>query len=227
MSCIGDTMRWRRVFPGAEVQIRELRRWSAELLPTCTARDDVIAVAVELAANAVRHTASGQPGGYFVAELTWCGPVVRTAVADGGGPSEPRVVAQPSGGELDGLAEQGRGLAMVEALSTRTGVIGDARGRVVWAETRWPAEHAPPAAVFEQVHQNMIATAEHLLHDRFGEFLFWYGRETHQWWACPKNASGTSKGLVSAPSAADLAEALIRSRRSRPAASRRGRLPPS
>jgi serine/threonine-protein kinase RsbW len=88
-------LRWRRVFPGVEAQVRELRCWLQGLLPDRAARYDVITVATELAANAVRHSASGRTGGLFVAEVTWYGSLVRIAVADGGGPSHPRVVEMP------------------------------------------------------------------------------------------------------------------------------------
>jgi anti-sigma regulatory factor (Ser/Thr protein kinase) len=208
----GGGLRWRRVFPGAEAQLRELRRWVTGLLPDSAARGDVLTVAVELAANALRHSASGRPGGCFAAELTWYGPSVRIAVADGGGPGEPRVLDRPYGDELDGFDEHGRGLTMVEALAARTGVIGDARGRVVWAEVRWPAEHAPDAAVFDGVHEDTIATAEQALRVRFSEFLTWFGRETPQWWACGRHADTTAPGLVHAPSAAELEELLTRVR---------------
>src|SRR6266700_3905226 len=72
-------LRWRRVFPGHENQLRALRRWLTVLLPQCAARDDVISVATELGTNAVKFTASGQ-GGWFAAEITWYGTGVRVAV---------------------------------------------------------------------------------------------------------------------------------------------------
>ena len=52
---------------------------------------------------------------------------MRVAVADSGGPGEPRVIEDPT-------AEHGRGLLLVHGLSVRTGVAGDQRGRLVWAD---------------------------------------------------------------------------------------------
>jgi anti-sigma regulatory factor (Ser/Thr protein kinase) len=205
-------LRWRHLFPGAEVQLRELRRWLIALLPDCPPRDDALTVAVELAANAIKHSASGQAGGYFATEVTWYGPVVRIAVADGGGPNEPRLLDQPYRDESDEFDEHGHGLKMVEKLSARTGVIGDAGGRVVWAEVPWPDESASLSAALDYAHQETIATAERTLRGRFGEFLCWFGRETLEWWACPRYRGDASTGLVSARSAADLAELLIRAR---------------
>ena len=94
-------LRWRWVFPGREDQVRELRRWLAGLLPGAPARDDVVLVAVELVTNAVRHTASGH-GGLVMVEVTWYGPVVRVAVADGGAPHGPQILAGPGGRRIDG-----------------------------------------------------------------------------------------------------------------------------
>jgi Histidine kinase-like ATPase domain len=112
--------RWRRVFPGRREELSELRRWLKSLLPECTARDDVLIVASELAANAILHTASGRDG-WLAVEITWHGPVVRVAVADGGAPQGPRAIDDPG-------SESGRGLMVVAGLSARTGVCGDPRG---------------------------------------------------------------------------------------------------
>ena len=66
--------RWQRVFPGRDDQVREVRHWLAGLLPGAHERDDVVMVAVELANNAIRHTASGR-GGFVTVEITWHEPV--------------------------------------------------------------------------------------------------------------------------------------------------------
>ena len=134
----GPFPRWRRVFPGRDDQVREVRRWLAGLLPGAPERDDVVVVAVELVTNAIRHTASGR-GGLVMVEVTWCGPVLRVAVADDGAAGGPRVSAGPGG-----LAEGGRGLHLVRTLAGSTGVCGDHRGRLVWADIAWSG--ARPAA---------------------------------------------------------------------------------
>jgi anti-sigma regulatory factor (Ser/Thr protein kinase) len=134
--------RWRRVFPGRDDQVREVRRWLAGLLPGAPERDDAIVVAVELVTNAIRHTASGH-GGLVMVEVIWCGPVLRVAVADGGAAAGPRLTARPAA-PAAGLAECGRGLHLVRALAASTGVCGDHRGRLVWADIGWTG--AGPAA---------------------------------------------------------------------------------
>src|ERR1700727_1239530 len=122
-------LRWRAVFRGEEREIGQARRWLAGLLPGCPARDDVITIAVELCTNAVKHSDSGR-GGYLAIEVTWHRAMVRVAVADGGGPEGPQPVDDP-------MAEHGRGLQIVGALSARYGVSGDHRGRLGWAGVAW------------------------------------------------------------------------------------------
>lgn len=124
--------RWQRVFPGEERQLAVLRRWLATLLPACPARDDVILVATELASNAICHTASGQ-GGSFTVAAVWWQSLVRIGVTDHGASTQPRVIDS-----LDG--ERGRGLLLVNGLTLRTGVCGDHRGRLVWADIDWPEQ---------------------------------------------------------------------------------------
>jgi histidine kinase-like protein len=131
MHPINPPARWWRIFPGEAAQLRLLRRWIAAFLPDGPARDDVVSVATELASNAVRHTASGGDG-YFAVEICCRADVIRVAVADSGAPTGPRLVA-------DADSEDGRGLLLVQALAIRTGVAGDYRSRLVWADLPWPS----------------------------------------------------------------------------------------
>jgi anti-sigma regulatory factor (Ser/Thr protein kinase) len=183
-------LRWRLVLPGEERQLRTVRRWLAALLPECPARDDVTTVATELATNSIKFTASGR-GGWFAVEIAWLEPVVRVTVADGGGPTEPRVIDDPAG-------EHGRGLLLVRGLSLRTGVHGDARGRLVWADVRWngPGQaHQPKPG---NPHEAAIRDDEAALASRFAGVPAWFGRSALQWWAL---AGG---GLPAAQSALEL-----------------------
>jgi serine/threonine-protein kinase RsbW len=149
-----DSQRWCQQFRGEASELQRLRQWLTWLLPDRPARDDLLSVAVELGTNAIQHTASGH-GGWFMVEMV-CpgparaadrhgpggpdGPVVRVAVTDGGAESGPCLNEDP-------LSDCGRGLVIVHALSVRTGVSGDQRGRTVWAEVPWPSEPAaaPPS----------------------------------------------------------------------------------
>ncbi len=196
-------LKWRQVFPGDERQLGVLRRWLASLLPACAARDDVVSVAVELGTNAVKFSASGR-GGYFTVEVTWYCRVVRIAVADGGGPAGPRLLGDP-------MSEHGRGLLMVRALSARTGVCGDHRGRLVWAEIPWTGEGAAVAGSFPAGYEAAIDQDRAVLTQRFAGVPIWFGRSTMQWWALPGKAAAGR--LLTAPSAGELAGLLDRALR--------------
>jgi len=190
-------LRWWRVFPGEERQVSVVRRWLAGLLPECPARDDVAAVATELAGNAVRHTASGR-GGYFAVEVTWQPSAVRVAVADHGTPSAPRLIDDPVG-------EHGRGLLVVRGLSARTGVAGDHRGRLVWADVPWAGEGAVEPRSSPAGYEAAIHDGETALARRFTGIPAWFGRSTLAWWALAGN-----RGLITARSARELAGLLDR-----------------
>jgi anti-sigma regulatory factor (Ser/Thr protein kinase) len=195
--------RWRRVFPGHAGELRTLRQWLAGLLPGVPARDDVIVVAVELATNAVKHTASGR-GGYFAVEITWHAQpgTVRIAVADCGAPTGPQTASGP-----DPFSEHGRGLQVVRGLASRTGACGDHRGRLIWADVPWagdsPVDSGYPAGYKAALRDGLASlAAEH------ADVVTWFGRATLQWWALT-GQPGTGC-LVTAPSAGELASILDR-----------------
>jgi hypothetical protein len=104
-----------------------------ELLAGCPAREVLMTCVSELCANAIAHTASGD-GGVFIVEVA-CprDGLARVAVTDDGG-----AVSVPRAGVLDPMAEDGRGLAMVAACTSRWGWVEAEPGRTVWAEACWP-----------------------------------------------------------------------------------------
>jgi hypothetical protein len=190
----GDILRWRAVIRGNTRELRAMRRWVETLLPDGPARHDVITVATELATNAVKFTASAQ--GWFAVQITWYPSIVRVAVEDGGAPEGPYLVDDPG-------AEYGRGLQMVRALSTRSGVCGDWRGRLAWADVPWtqPGDQPPrPGNGPEATIRDGLATLTH----RHPGVTAWFGRATLRWWASP----GPGRSLLSAPSAGELASLL-------------------
>ena len=121
-----------RTFRGIPASVPEARRFVAEVLFGCPARDALMTCASELCANAINHTDSGN-GGIFTVEVDLPRPgVARIAVTDEGSDSLP--VAGPA----DLMAEGGRGLALVAACTTRWGYADAHPGRTVWAESCWP-----------------------------------------------------------------------------------------
>lgn len=126
-----------------------------------------MSVAVELGTNAVRHTASGS-GGQFAVEVTWSVQMARVAVYDGGAPDGPRVIEDP-------LGEDGRGLLMVNTLSVRSGVSGNAQGRVVWADMLWAGPGGPGQPEFPDGFATAIREAEADLARRYPGVLIWFG----------------------------------------------------
>ncbi len=114
------------------------RRFVAELLVGCPARETLMTCVSELSANAIVHTASGR-GGMFIVEVdTRRDGVARVAVTDEG------AEAVPVAGALDLMAEGGRGLAMVAACTSRWGFAEAYPGRTVWAEASWPVAVPSP-----------------------------------------------------------------------------------
>jgi anti-sigma regulatory factor (Ser/Thr protein kinase) len=112
-----------------------LRRWGM-----AERGEDIAIVVSELLANALRHAVPGSvdPRPPIRLGLIQCGPCVMCAVAD---PGRAAPVLRVPGA----LAETGRGLHIIRALSDRWGYTapGDA-GKVVWAVFTSPL--TPPAS---------------------------------------------------------------------------------
>jgi anti-sigma regulatory factor (Ser/Thr protein kinase) len=101
-----------------ELLRRLLRSWRME-----DASDGVIElVATELATNAVQHARSD-----MTVIVRYLGPVVRIEVGDGS-----RHLPQPRSADDDAL--DGRGLTLVDALSTEWGVLPTRIGKRVWCD---------------------------------------------------------------------------------------------
>ena len=124
---------WCVVVPHQPRGARVARRRIAAALAGLVSQErlsDAMAIAAELVGNAVRH-ALPLPGG--VVRVAWqllVGGGLLIKVTDGGSPNAP-AIRPPSADAVDG-----RGLAIVEALSRRWGVDRDGLGQCVWAELR-------------------------------------------------------------------------------------------
>jgi anti-sigma regulatory factor (Ser/Thr protein kinase) len=118
-----------RTFPGRADQVAAARTYVAGFLGECPVTDDVVLISSELATNAVMHSASGGPGGWFA---------ISVAVSD---QRFAWVEVEDQGGlwatGQHGLPD-GHGLSIVAALAEYWSVRGDSGGRVVNARVGWP-----------------------------------------------------------------------------------------
>ncbi|MEU6036132.1 ATP-binding protein [Actinomadura sp. NPDC047616] len=125
----GEPMSWRRVFAGRADQAATARKFAAYMLADTGRADDAELIACELISNALLHSRSGEPGGWFGIEVTRHGNV-QIAVYDVGGKGIPRfpdTVATES-------TEHGRGLYVIRDLAAGMGVRGSPEdGHMVWA----------------------------------------------------------------------------------------------
>ncbi|MDG9705429.1 anti-sigma regulatory factor [Streptomyces sp. DH37] len=127
-------MRFSSTPRGARLARRLAAQWLDEHgLPYGTdAHDDVVLIAAELAANAVRH---GRVAGRdFRLRMSVGEGTVRVEATDARGERAP--AAAPEDREERGDAESGRGLLLVERLAARWGweARRDGPGKTVWAE---------------------------------------------------------------------------------------------
>ncbi|MEV5570206.1 ATP-binding protein [Spirillospora sp. NPDC052269] len=134
-----DEMRWRRTFGGRPDQVAAAREFARTLFAGTECLDLVEFAVGELAANTLRHTRSGEDGGWFGVELVYDDPVY-VAVTDNGGSSVP-TIKEPD----DVWAESGRGLWALSQLAAKIGVEGCSRtGHLVWVELHLDESSADP-----------------------------------------------------------------------------------
>ena len=123
-----------RSFRASPDQVGEARRFLAQVLGDCPTTTDAVACLSEIVTNSVLYSNSRRPRGRFIVRASLRPAGLRVEVEDEGGPWKPRH------GHSD---QRGRGLAIVDALSTDWSVSGDGTSRTVWFEI---GEDAPPAS---------------------------------------------------------------------------------
>ena len=130
-----STRPWARTFRGTPASVPEARRFVAELLAGCPAREVLMTCVSELSANAIAHTGSGN-GGVFIVEVDLPRPgVARIAVTDQGGPSLP--AAGPSRPDGRGRPRAGHGGRLHQPVGLRRRLPGPHRlGRGLLARPR-------------------------------------------------------------------------------------------
>jgi anti-sigma regulatory factor (Ser/Thr protein kinase) len=93
------------------------------------AAQDAALLVSELAANSVRHSASGRPGGTLTITVIARPGRVRVEVTDDGGSGQPRLRRAPGSD-----AEGSRGLLIVDALASKWGHEHDGGHATTWFE---------------------------------------------------------------------------------------------
>ncbi|MBS2547447.1 helix-turn-helix domain-containing protein [Catenulispora sp. NL8] len=139
---------WSKTFDGRPEHVSEVREFTRKAIGDYDGVDLVELVASELAGNAVRHSDSGEPGGEFTLHLATFLDRWQVRVDDAGGPKVPHICEPKpidSIADLDAFGDEvetGRGLALVAAVSSKWGVLGDQAGHAVWVEILMPQEMA-------------------------------------------------------------------------------------
>jgi hypothetical protein len=100
-------MTWSRAFPANPAQVREVRRFLADILDGRQAADDAVLCLSELAANATIHSRSHLPGGRFTVCAMLLGDRLRVEVRDQGGPWNPLPRDEPNGRGFTGRQRTG------------------------------------------------------------------------------------------------------------------------
>lgn len=134
----------RRRFPGLPSQIAYARRFVARQLAASPELTTATLLTSELATNAITHSASGMATGKFEVCVQVAPGWARVEVRDLGNLAEK---PEPQNRDPYDTAEHGRGLDLVEALSSKWGTEprGDGLGRKVWFELVWERGGDPAA----------------------------------------------------------------------------------
>lgn len=135
---------WSRSFGGLPEEVSAVREFVRWAVGDGEGADLVEIIASELAANAIRHSHSGRPGGVFTLHIAAFLDRWHVRVDDAGGTTEPHIREAPAIESIEDLdkcgdeVEAGRGLALVAAVSAQWGVLGDRNARGVWADVPIP-----------------------------------------------------------------------------------------
>jgi serine/threonine-protein kinase RsbW len=126
---------WQQVFPGTPDQLRQVRAAFRRFLDGCPVADDAALLLSEIAANAIAHSASGEPGGSFTVRVSHVpGDHVRAEVQDAGSDWH---------GDIARSASHPHGLHLLLALASTCGTDGRDRSRTVWFRVDEPVGGEP------------------------------------------------------------------------------------
>lgn len=121
-----------RAFAAVPDQVRQARKFLADVLGDSPAADDAVLCLSELASNAITHSNSRNPGGQFTVQVSVSHERLRVEVHDDGGTWTPRPASD---------ATSGRGLRILSQLARDWGRAGHRQtGWNVWFEIDYPQQ---------------------------------------------------------------------------------------
>jgi anti-sigma regulatory factor (Ser/Thr protein kinase) len=127
----------RLTIPGRPEQAALARAFVARTLSNdCAHADTAVLLTSELVTNSLVHSRSGRSGGRITVTLLAIPGGIRAEILDDGAPNAPTLRSRPE--ESPRLAENGRGLQLVETLSTRWNYWYDESGTLTWFELSDP-----------------------------------------------------------------------------------------
>jgi anti-sigma regulatory factor (Ser/Thr protein kinase) len=119
--------------PGRPEHVAAARAFVARTLgDDCAHTDTAILLTSELVTNSLQHSNSRHDGGTITVTLIAIPGGIRAEIIDEGGTSVPALRSGPC--ESPDLDEEGRGLCLVQVLSTRWSYACDEAGTVTWFE---------------------------------------------------------------------------------------------
>jgi anti-sigma regulatory factor (Ser/Thr protein kinase) len=123
--------------PGKPALLRTAREFVAHTLGDgCSCKETAVLLTSELVTNSIQHSNSRHPGGTISIAVITADGSIRVEVVDDGGQTVPAI--KTANGEGADLAEDGRGLQMVELLSARWSHYNDEDLTVTWFELDEP-----------------------------------------------------------------------------------------
>jgi len=126
----GTALRASLTIPGLPEHMQDARQFVTQTLDAFCLRTDIAVLLIsEVATNSILHSDSGLPGGTVTITVVAIPGGVRVEVLDAGGATVPHLECTAAA-----VAEGGRGLRLVNELSTCWGFRYQGTGIVTWFE---------------------------------------------------------------------------------------------
>lgn len=121
--------------PGIPAQCQVARRWvHTHAGRPLSESETLILLTSELFSNAIRHSLSGEPGGWVVVVVSKAVRTVQIKVIDQGPrtPGSAPCIREAEGHSAGGVEETGFGLQLLSTMATRWGTVREPTNTAVW-----------------------------------------------------------------------------------------------